>query len=124
MLDRVPAGTFRLRLCGRRRIAVLVILTAFVVVPCAAAWQSVNYWTQPLFAGQSVEDQTQASRQYNKVWRTAGLSFGLSYSTSSWVFNTWSNPFVDNRTAFYAKAACLNNSGSEADPVTCQSTYP
>ena len=57
------------------------------------------------------EDLTsgQASRQWNKVYRPVGIHFCLQYLSGSCVFNTFSNPFVDNRTAFYDYAGCWDD---------------
>lgn len=117
------------RPCGtaprwRTSVVLLVFVSLIMLVAPAYAYQVHNYWTDPVLAGHTIETNVSASREYNKVWRPSGISFGLSYSTSSWVFNSVANPFVDNRSAFNARARCSNNSGSYASPVTCQTTIP
>lgn len=108
----------------RMASALAAVLALIVGVAPAFAYQVHNYWTDPVLAGHTIETNVSASREYNKVWRPSGISFGLSYSTSSWVFNSVANPFVDNRSAFNARARCSNNSGTYASPVTCQTTIP
>jgi hypothetical protein len=106
------------------RALLAVCVVALIAAIPAGAWQASNYFNGAMAAGQTVTSGLDASREYNKIWRPAPANVGLSYTTSSWVFNSNANPFVDNRNAFYAQARCDNVSGSYLNPVTCQSTLP
>lgn len=108
-----------------RNLALLLTLVfAVAFVPSAAAYNTTKYVANETFvANEYAYTAGYASREWNKFWRPAGYSFGLKYTGFSYIFDTWSNPFVDNRNAFNAQAYCLDNS-SLVNSVTCMSTYP
>lgn len=108
----------------QRSIVLLGALLAAFYATAALAWSSLTYFDAGLSAGTFAVTNQSASRQWNKVWRPGGYQFGLAYTNLSWVYDTWSNPFVDNRTATSSKAWCLNNSGYYVSPVTCVTTVP
>lgn len=117
----------RTRRSSRTRFLAAAAGAATVVLlgaSTALAWQSVKYWNAPLRAGHKAQTLGYASRQWNKVWRPIAYNFGLGYSGYRYVYDAWNNPFVDNRNAVYAQAACLNASASLADPVACLTTRP
>jgi hypothetical protein len=114
----VSARSLAVSLCAA--VAAMLVMA----VP-ASAWYSIKYHDGGgLQSGEVAYTVGEASREWNKVWRPAAYRFGLAYSGYAWVYDTWSNPFVDNRSAFYAQAQCLNASFDWVQPVTCMTTHP
>lgn len=111
---------------GARTVAFLMTLVfAIVFVPSASAYNTAKYVSNETFGpNEYAHTVAYASREWNKFWRPVGYSFGLKYTAFSYIFDTWSNPFVDNRNAFNAQAYCLNNTGSLVSSITCMTTYP
>lgn len=120
----VSGSSKRLRY-GRLTTALGAACAALILAASAYAYVQVKYAdTVNLCA--HCEDLTsgQASRQWNKVYRPVGIHFCLQYLSGSCVFNTFSNPFVDNRTAFYDYAGCWDDDTVDSYPTTCITTHP
>ncbi len=100
-------------------------LVALVLAASAYAYVQVKYVdTASLCAHCEKFTGGEASRQWNKVYRPIGIHFCLQYLSTSCVFNTFSNPFIDNRTAFYDYAGCWNDDTVSSYPTTCITTHP
>lgn len=107
--------------------AALVGATAVAlgVAGATRAWFSTKYLdSQSLCAHCEVYAGYTASREWNKVWRPTPRHFCLEYIPGSCVYDTWSNPFVDNRNAFNADAGCWNDDPNSSYPTTCMTTVP
>ena len=111
---------------GRRiGLVLLPVLAGLVLAASAYAYVQVKYVdTISLCAHCEKFTTGEASREWNKVYRPIGIHFCLQYLSTSCVYNTFSNPFVDNRSIFYDYAGCWNDDTVSSYPTTCITTRP
>ena len=114
--------------CRRRKdflAALLAAVAALVLAASAYAYVQVKYFDNAnLCAHCEALTSGAASRQWNKVYRPIGIHFCLQYLSTSCVFNTFTNPFIDNRTAFNDYAGCWDDDTIASNPTTCITTHP
>jgi hypothetical protein len=112
----------------RRRVAAFAaaaaVAAALVFVAAASAYIQDKYFNSNLCAHCEAPAGYDASRQWNKVYRPIGIHFCLQYLGGSCVYNTWDNPFVDNRSTFFGDPGCWDDDTVASYPTTCISTYP
>jgi hypothetical protein len=112
---------------SRRRAVcsvVAVVAAALVFVAAASAYLQDKYYNSNLCAHCEAIAGYDASRQWNKVYRPIGIHFCLQYLSVSCVYNTWDNPFIDNRSIFNGDPGCWDDDTVASYPTTCISTYP
>lgn len=109
-----------------RWLALLAVVTAALAFAAAAYAVSFNYFGPGTLSPSNYASTSgTASRQYNEVWRPVGITFCLIYpNTTNCVYDTWSNPFLDTRSAFNDFAWCWNVGSQISNPTTCQTTHP
>jgi hypothetical protein len=107
-------------------LAVLgAIFVALVIAASAYAYVQVKYVdTANVCAHCEKLTPSAASRQWNKVYRPIGIHFCLQYLSGSCVFNTFDNPFIDNRSTFNDYAGCWDDDTVASYPTTCITTHP
>lgn len=106
-------------------ITLSAVVAALVAAVSAYAYVQVTYFNNTnLCAHCEALTSGQASRQWNKVYRPIGIHFCLQYLAVSCVFNTFNNPFIDNRTAFNDYAGCWDDDTIASNPTTCITTHP
>jgi hypothetical protein len=120
-----------LRLSLSRRTTALAC-ALFIVIPPAVAYATTdfNYVDNQLFSAyQSGWTSGLNPRVYNKVWRSVGNQFAMTYElsdteTTTW-FNTWSNPYTTPSSGgLSVYAGCQNYTPNVVTPVTCRTTRP
>lgn len=117
----------RIRMSIRRRLVPVICLLLVVVPPSVAYAESFNYVDSAFWGAYDYGETSGTNpRQYNKVWRPAGVMFRLWYSSSGYFdwYNEWSNPFTVNVSINDAWAGCQNYTVGTVSPVTCQTTRP
>ena len=106
-------------------ITLAAVVAGLVTAASAYAYVQVKYFDNAnLCAHCEALTSGQASRQWNKVYRPIGIHFCLQYLAVSCVFNTFNNPFIDNRTAFNDYAGCWDDDTIGSNPTTCITTHP
>lgn len=106
-------------------IALAAVVAGLVAAASAYAYVQVKYFDNAnLCAHCEALTSGPASRQWNKVYRPIGIHFCLQYLSGSCVFNTFDNPFIDNRSAFNDYAGCWDDDSIGSNPTTCITTHP
>lgn len=111
---------------GPRIAAVLAsLVTALALAASASAWDAVKYASDEAVGGYDTRSTCcVAYREFNRVWRPLGNTFGLFYNgVSSAVWNKTENPFTDVR-SMRGQAVCANGNYWGTPHVTCLTTKP
>ena len=123
-MDAVPARGRRRTLITALTVTVAVAIAMILAAAAYAYVQDKYYNSGDLCAHCETFAGYDASRQWNKVYRPIGIHFCLQYLGTSCVYNTWDNPFIDNRTAFNDNAGCWDDDTVGSYPTTCITTFP
>ena len=109
----------------RAYAALAVLALGFAFVARASAYVQTKYLNSASLCAHCEEFAGyDASRVWNKVYRPIGIHFCLQYLTTSCVYNTWDNPFTDNRSIFNGNPGCWDDDTVASYPTTCISTLP